>query len=238
MLARGRDAGAHGQERLCAGQRAPAAVRVRWDAVPLLRDGRLPSLLFPTGRARWPGIRVSQRPVPSGASFLVPLDAPAQEIEALVDVGDPVFLPTGASLSGRAPPRLPRAVPLRGLGCLPPLPRGESAGGSHPPPLAEPCVNLSAYTAPIVQPPGFKPMRQWANNCGDRREASASSSRARCSRRRSRLYLRMAQRTRRSLMRRRRGYNTIVAGLLLPRMQGALQSFAVVGEWGGVMLPA
>jgi hypothetical protein len=39
-------------------------------------------------------------------------------------------------------------------------------------------------------------MRQWANNCGDRREASASSSRARFSRRRSRLYLRMAQRTR------------------------------------------
>jgi len=69
-------------------------------------------------------------------------------------------------------------------------------GESHPPPLAEPCVNLSAYTAPIVQPPGFKPMRQWANSCGDRREASASSSRARFSRRRSRLYLRMAQRTR------------------------------------------
>src|SRR6266511_1816864 len=80
-------------------------------------------------------------------------------------------------------------------------------GESHPPPLAEPCVNLSAYTAPIVQPPGFKPMRQWANNCGDRREASASNCPARFSRRRNRLYLRMAQRTRCSLMRRRRGYN-------------------------------
>ena len=33
-------------------------------------------------------------------------------------------------------------------------------GGSRPPPLAEPCVNLSAYTAPIVQPPGLSPKRQ------------------------------------------------------------------------------
>jgi DNA-binding NarL/FixJ family response regulator len=33
-------------------------------------------------------------------------------------------------------------------------------GESHPPPLAEPCLNLSAYTAPIVQPPGLRPKRQ------------------------------------------------------------------------------
>lgn len=67
---------------------------------------------------------------------------------------------------------------------------------SHLPPLAEPCLNLSAYTAPIVQPPGLRPKRQCANSRGDRREASAINSPARFSRRRNRLYLRMAQRTR------------------------------------------
>src|SRR5205807_10221701 len=76
----------------------------------------------------------------------------------------------------------------------------------HPPPLAEPGVNLSTHRAPIVQPPGLRPTRQWANSRGDRRETSASSSPARLSRRRSRLYLRMVQRTKWSLMRRRRGY--------------------------------
>ena len=69
-------------------------------------------------------------------------------------------------------------------------------GESHPPPLAEPCVNLSVYTAPIVQPPGLRPKRQCANSRGDRREASAINSPARFSRRRNRLYLRIAQRTR------------------------------------------
>ena len=39
--------------------------------------------------------------------------------------------------------------------------QGESRrGGSHPPPLAEPCGSLSAYTAPIVQPSGLRPNRQ------------------------------------------------------------------------------
>ena len=33
-------------------------------------------------------------------------------------------------------------------------------GESHPPPLAEPCGSLSAYTAPIVQPSGLRPKRQ------------------------------------------------------------------------------
>ncbi len=39
-------------------------------------------------------------------------------------------------------------------------------GESHPPPLAEPCGSLSAYTAPIVQPSGLRPNRQWANKAG------------------------------------------------------------------------
>ncbi len=37
---------------------------------------------------------------------------------------------------------------------------------SHPPPLAEPCGSLSAHTAPIVQPSGLRPNRQWANRFG------------------------------------------------------------------------
>jgi hypothetical protein len=74
--------------------------------------------------------------------------------------------------------------------------RESRRGESHPPPLAEPCVSLSAYTAPMARPAGVRPKRQWANSRGERREASAISSRARCWRRRSRLYLRMAQRTR------------------------------------------
>ena len=37
---------------------------------------------------------------------------------------------------------------------------------SHPPALAEPGVNLSAHRAPIVQPSGRTPQRQWANRPG------------------------------------------------------------------------
>ena len=33
-------------------------------------------------------------------------------------------------------------------------------GESRPPPLAEPCGSLSAYTAPIVPPSGLRPKRQ------------------------------------------------------------------------------
>jgi hypothetical protein len=33
-------------------------------------------------------------------------------------------------------------------------------GESHPPPLAEPCGSLSAYTAPVAQPSGLRPKRQ------------------------------------------------------------------------------
>ena len=67
---------------------------------------------------------------------------------------------------------------------------------SHPPPLAEPCGSLSAHTAPIVQPSGLTPNRQWANRSGYRRAVAASSSRALVSRRRSRLNFRHAHRTR------------------------------------------
>ena len=38
--------------------------------------------------------------------------------------------------------------------------RESRRGESHPPPLAEPCGSLSAYTAPIVQPSGLRPNRQ------------------------------------------------------------------------------
>src|SRR3954468_9820798 len=78
---------------------------------------------------------------------------------------------------------------------------------SHPPPLAEPCGSLSAHTAPIAQPSGLRPNRQWANMLGYRRAVPASSSPARFSRRRSRLYFWQAQPTNILLMRRRRGYN-------------------------------
>jgi hypothetical protein len=49
------------------------------------------------------------------------------------------------------------------LGVLPVLePDDEESrrGESRPPPLAEPCGSLSAYTAPIVQPSGLRPNRQ------------------------------------------------------------------------------
>lgn len=32
---------------------------------------------------------------------------------------------------------------------------------SHPPPLVEPCVTVSRYTAPVVEPLGSAPWRQW-----------------------------------------------------------------------------
>jgi hypothetical protein len=123
----------------------------------------------------------------------------AEEVETLLATGEP-HDPGLVGMQLQSQRRKDRRHPSQRLfGARPASAEHDEEsrrGESHPPPLAEPCVNLSAYTAPIVQPPGFKPMRQWANNCGDRREASASSSPARFSRRRSRLYLRMAQRTR------------------------------------------
>ena len=41
-------------------------------------------------------------------------------------------------------------------------------GELHPPALAEPDMNLSAHPAPIVQPSGRAPNRQWANRPGSR----------------------------------------------------------------------
>jgi putative transposase len=38
--------------------------------------------------------------------------------------------------------------------------------GSHPPPLLEPCVTVSRHTAPVVEPVGNAPCRQWANMPG------------------------------------------------------------------------
>lgn len=60
------------------------------------------------------------------------------------------------------------------------LHREESGRGeSHPPALAEPCVNLSAHTAPITQPYGHAPSRQCANRVGSRLAMSARSRLAR-----------------------------------------------------------
>src|SRR5947199_1653769 len=79
-------------------------------------------------------------------------------------------------------------------------------GGSHPPALAEPGVNLSAHRAPIVQPSGRSPQRQCANRPGWRRETSAMNRRARPLWRRKRLYFRMAHITSKSMKWRKTGY--------------------------------
>lgn len=73
-------------------------------------------------------------------------------------------------------------------------------GELHPQALAEPYVNVSAHTAPIIRPPGRRPNRyQWANSLGSRPATPTSQCAARRWCRRRRLYFRMAQRTRRSL---------------------------------------
>ncbi len=77
-------------------------------------------------------------------------------------------------------------------------------GESHPPPLAEPDLSLSAHPAPIAQPSGRAPSRQCANRWGDRRAISASHAIARRSRRLSRLYFRQAHRIRCRLSPRRK----------------------------------
>src|ERR1700737_4185077 len=78
---------------------------------------------------------------------------------------------------------------------------------SPPPALAEPGGNLSAPRAPIVQPSGRTPNRQWANRPGCRLATSARNLRARRGRRRSRLFFRMAHLTSVSLKWRKTGYN-------------------------------
>src|SRR5829696_66132 len=74
-------------------------------------------------------------------------------------------------------------------------------GESHPPALAEPGVSVSAHRAPTVQPSGRTPTRQWAKRAGSRRATLASHFTAWVRWPRNRLYFRMAQRTRYSLMR-------------------------------------
>ena len=59
-----------------------------------------------------------------------------------------------------------------------PAPQVSSAGESHPHALAEPYVNVSAHTAPAVEP-RRTPICQWANNPGSRREIRAIQCAAR-----------------------------------------------------------
>lgn len=69
-------------------------------------------------------------------------------------------------------------------------------GESHPPALAEPDVNLSAHPAPIIQPHGTSPRRQWAKRPRSRLATVCSHLLARLACRCSRLNFCMAQRTR------------------------------------------
>jgi hypothetical protein len=39
-------------------------------------------------------------------------------------------------------------------------------GEFHPPALLEPCVTVSRHTAPVVEPLGSAPWRQWTNMPG------------------------------------------------------------------------
>jgi hypothetical protein len=65
----------------------------------------------------------------------------------------------------------------------------------------QPDVNLSIHPAPIVQPSGRAPDRQWANRPGSRLKTRARNLRALAGERRSRLYFQRAQRMRYSLIR-------------------------------------
>ena len=56
--------------------------------------------------------------------------------------------------------------------------RVSGRGESHPPALSEPGVSLSTHRAPIVQPSGRTPNRQWANRPGWRRKTSTRNLRA------------------------------------------------------------
>ena len=90
--------------------------------------------------------------------------------------------------------------PLIGLlGLLPGRAQHDEVSGrgeSHPPALAEPDVSLSTHPAPIIQPHGTSPSRQWAKRTPARAATVCSHLRARSACRCSRLYFCMAQRTR------------------------------------------
>jgi putative transposase len=75
---------------------------------------------------------------------------------------------------------------------------------SHPPPLLEPCVTVSRYTAPIAEPVGMAPCFQWANSPGWVEAIHARRLRALPFARRNRLYFRTAHFTRNGLIRRSR----------------------------------
>jgi hypothetical protein len=66
-------------------------------------------------------------------------------------------------------------------------------GGSHPEPLAEPYVNVSAHTAPAMEP-RRTPICQCAHNFGSRLEIRATQCVALRKWPRSFLYFRSAQR--------------------------------------------
>ena len=84
----------------------------------------------------------------------------AQELEAFFEVDNLRLV----LVEGQAPGRQPVGQPLFDLfGLFPAVAhryQESRRGESHPPPLAEPCGSLSAYTAPIVQPAGLRPNRQ------------------------------------------------------------------------------
>ena len=69
-------------------------------------------------------------------------------------------------------------------------------GEFHPEPLTEPDVSLSTHPAPIIQPHGTSPNRQWAKRPRARRATDCSHLLARLACRCNRLYFWVAQRTR------------------------------------------
>ena len=91
---------------------------------------------------------------------VVAADGETQEVEALLE-GDDARL---VLVEGQSPGRQPCGeLRLDLFGLLPGVAQDDEVsrrGESHPPPLAEPCGSLSAYTAPIVQPSGLRPKRQ------------------------------------------------------------------------------
>src|SRR3954452_7987266 len=134
----------------------------------------------------------------------------AEEVDSLaslLEVHDPGLgvLELKTQLRQHRPQRRERRFGLRA--CSAQCQQVSRRRESHPPALAEPGVNLSAHRAPIVQPSGRTPKRQWANRPGWRRATSAINLRALPGRRRSRLYFFMAHRTRMSLRWRKTGYN-------------------------------
>src|SRR5205823_10746970 len=90
------------------------------------------------------------------SSFAHPLDVEAEEVEPLPHVHRP-GLGLGQAQSQRCEnlrDLLTHGLHVVGVATNQ-YDEESRRGESHPPPLAEPCVNLSAYTAPIVQPPGL-----------------------------------------------------------------------------------